>query len=316
MFQKDLVEQLGLTGTSYTAPSTVSRAVIPVNDSASGWSYIIGDETPAGGLFSTPSDLLKIGQSMLNHSFLSPLATRKWMKPVAHTADLRWSVGMPWEILRATPGNGTRIVDLYTKAGDLGYYGAVLAIVPDYNAGFVINVAGPNYAALLAAASDIVADIYLPALEQAAKQQALTNFAGTYKSSMMNSTLVLEVDQAKPGVGLTKFISNGTDLLPLLAALYANDGDTLDIRLYPSNLRTPAGNGQTKVPFLALFADADYSTSTGIFASTFSDGTWQVIDEWHYGNVGLDEFLFTLDEGGRAVSVSPRVLRTILGRVA
>lgn len=46
MFQKDLVEQLGLTGTSYTAPSTVSRAVIPVNDSASGWSYIIGDETP------------------------------------------------------------------------------------------------------------------------------------------------------------------------------------------------------------------------------------------------------------------------------
>lgn len=55
----------------------------------------------------------------------------------------------PWEIFRYTvPINGivntSRIVDTYSKSGDIGLYSTVFGLVPDYNIGFSVLTAGDN----------------------------------------------------------------------------------------------------------------------------------------------------------------------------
>jgi hypothetical protein len=53
---------------------------------------------------------------------------------------------------------------------------------------------------------------------------------------------------------------------------------------------------------------------TPIGPFTSSCITWVTVDSYIYGGVGLDEFVFALDENLSATSVSPRVLRIDLQR--
>ena len=68
--------------------------------------------------------MIKFGQAIMKHAQLSPAVTREWMKPVANTFVWQQEVGRPWEIQR-WPVAG-RIVDVYTKNGDLGKWCATL----------------------------------------------------------------------------------------------------------------------------------------------------------------------------------------------
>ena len=78
----------------------------------------LGDAGAAGGMFSSSRDLVKLGHSILNNAQLSSASTRRWLKPWGHTAVWQQDLGLAWEILR-WPVHG-RIVDVYTKQGDLG----------------------------------------------------------------------------------------------------------------------------------------------------------------------------------------------------
>ena len=78
----------------------------------------LGDAGATGGIYSSPSDMVKLGQSILNNTQLSPASTRKWLKPWAHTAVWQQAVGLAWEIARWPVDD--RIVEVYTKQGDLG----------------------------------------------------------------------------------------------------------------------------------------------------------------------------------------------------
>jgi hypothetical protein len=40
--------------------------------------------------------------------------------------------------------NASRIVDTYTKSGDVGLYSSLFALVPDYNIGISVLTAGDN----------------------------------------------------------------------------------------------------------------------------------------------------------------------------
>ncbi|RYP74952.1 hypothetical protein DL770_007505 [Monosporascus sp. CRB-9-2] len=65
---------------------------------------------------------------------LSPVQTRRWLKPVTFTSSAGMFIGGPWGILRAdniTPDE--RLVKFYTKGGDVGTYHAMLCPVPDYD---------------------------------------------------------------------------------------------------------------------------------------------------------------------------------------
>ncbi len=80
----------------------ISWALIPGDPTSFFWNVSAGDLTPAAGFYSSPSDLAKFGRAVLGSRQLSPAQTRRWMKPVSHTADPLTSIGAPWEISRYT----------------------------------------------------------------------------------------------------------------------------------------------------------------------------------------------------------------------
>ncbi|KAJ5674717.1 uncharacterized protein N7477_004651 [Penicillium maclennaniae] len=246
-------------------------------------------------------DMSIFGRAILNSSLLPRSTTRRWMKPLTHTSSLDYAVGAPWEILSF---GDERPIDLYTKSGDIGTYSCVLALDPDHGAGFVVLGAGDNTHVSLALASDLVSASLLPALEKAAKNHANTRFAGKYALNTGNSSITITTDDG-PGLAVTSWVNNGTDMFPGYMTLNGiSDPSQLSIRLYPTGLESP---GQ-----LSLSGDL----GTGIGPFTSSCITWVTVDSLVYGNVGLDEFVFKLDKNGNAVSVSPRVLRTVLPKTS
>lgn len=241
------------------------------------------------------------GRAILNSTLLPPAITRRWMKPASHTSSLDYAVGAPWEILSF--GN-ERPVDLYTKSGDIGVYSSVLALSPDHSVGFTILGAGDNSHESLALASDLVSAILIPALEQSAKNQAHQRFAGTYALANTNSSITLTTDD-EPGLLVTNWINNSSSMLTAFMVLNGiRDPSQLSIRLYPTGLESPG-----KISFRAVTPPA---LPPGIGPFTSSCITWVTLDSHVYGNVGIDEFVFNVDQSGNAVSVSPRALRTTL----
>jgi len=241
------------------------------------------------------------------------------MKPVTHTASLTLSVGAPWEIFRVQTPRG--LVDLYTKAGDLGVYSSMLVLSPDYDTGWVILSAADSLGtasrgALLIA--DLIADTFVPAFEAAAKERAVVNLSGTYKATNgLNSSITIVTDNY-PGLGIHRWISNGTDILAAYLA-YNGFGDrfTASVRLYPTSLFTSSPSEQA---FRAVFeilpkhATASYSGAGGGGVFSSNCYTWTGVDAISYGNVAADDFLFHYDEYGKAVSVEPRMFRVTLER--
>ncbi|KAK4986748.1 hypothetical protein LTR66_007781 [Elasticomyces elasticus] len=221
---------------------------------------------------------------------------------------LRLSVGMPWEIIRAIVND--RSADLYTKSGNIGAYSSVIVLVPDYAAGFVILGAEGNVPNDLTVLADIVSDKFLPALEQAARDQASTDFAGSYALDTMNSSITLAVEDGKPGIGIDAWISNGSDILAAVALLTGRTGHP-DVRLCPTGLMTQAGENQ-QVAFRALIPVTYSSGGNGYFSQVQYGDQWEEIDQAEYGQVAVNEFLFELDGEAHVLSVTPRALRVTL----
>lgn len=117
MITDDVFCPLEMDDSSYTLEANAS-GIIPVAADKSFWNVPLGDAGATGGIYSSPRDMVKLGQSILNHTLLSSASTRRWLKPWAHTAVWQQAVGLAWEIARWPVDD--RIVDVYTKQGDLG----------------------------------------------------------------------------------------------------------------------------------------------------------------------------------------------------
>jgi hypothetical protein len=263
----------------------------------------------AGGLYASIKDLSTVGRSILNNTLLSPATTRRWLRPITHTASLSYSVGAPWEIFSFQNIDG-RTVDLYTKSGDLGAYSSMTALLPDYNVGFTILAAGEGTTALVAALTDTVAQSLIPALEEAAREEADNVYTGTYRAqdtTKTNSSLVISIDDG-PGLIVEQWISNSVDMFQVVEAL--SGIDTPDIRLYPTGLQQKR-NGCLYQSFRAVFGSSENSGDS-IGPVTGSSITWELVDTYKYGNVGVDEFLYELDARTGVVNVLPRALRQTL----
>ncbi|KAJ5112335.1 hypothetical protein N7532_000380 [Penicillium argentinense] len=304
VFQNKLLQPLNLKHTFYTTPNS-SLGVIPNanGQGANFWNMDLGDEGPAGGIYSSANDMATLGRAILNNTLLDPLATRRWMKPATHTSSIAYGVGTPWEIVSFP---SPRLIDLYTKAGDIGTYSTVLALSPDHGVGFVILVAGTGGHAAAAMASDLASQIIIPAVEYIAKYEARKRFAGTYSANNgVNSSITITTDDG-PGLKVTNWISNSTDMFKSLASMRGtNDTTTISIRLYPTGLESSG-----EISFRALIPPNLGLNPIGPFTSSCI--TWVTVDSQVYGSVGLDEFVFALDSSSNAVSVSPRVLRIVL----
>ncbi|KAJ5504779.1 hypothetical protein N7463_007653 [Penicillium fimorum] len=295
----DVLKPLNLSRTFYNTPD-ISLGVVPDSDGQKYWNFAMGDETPAGGMYSSAKDMATVGRAILNSTLVSPGITRRWMKPTAHTSSLGYDVGAPWEILSI---GKKRPIDLYTKSGDIGVYSSVLALSVDHGVGFTILSAGNNTHSTVALASDLISAILIPALEQSAKDQAHQRFAGTYSLGASNSSITITTDNG-PGLVVTNWINNSDMLNAFMALNGISDPSQLSIRLYPTGLESPG-----RISFRAVVPPP---LPSGIGPFTSSCITWVTVDSHVYGNVGIDEFVFNVDQNGNAVSVSPRALHTTL----
>ncbi|KAH0843207.1 beta-lactamase family protein [Fonsecaea pedrosoi] len=309
VYRESIFSPLGMASSYSQVPnaSEYSQYVIPGNVTTAALTdgEALDVTVPSGGIFSTTNDLARLGTAILNGTLLDLDQTRKWMKPVTHTALLEYSIGRPWEIYRYTHPETGHVTDIYTKLGDSGYFGGYIALIPDFDAGFSIIGASslPERSLLTASIADLVTEKMLPALTAEAQAEARQGFVGTYTSDdeNLNSTLTLAINpQGKPGLVISNFVSNGTDVL---ASGLLGDSP---VRLLHSI--SDRANGR-----VAFRTSSFHVTSGGLFSRQYNANIdWLAGDSPTYGGIGLGLFVFDLDASGDAVAVSPAAWRTRL----
>lgn len=236
--------------------------------------------------------------------------TRQWLKPVSHTASLTYSVGSSWEILRSTyftPDN--RVIDLYTKSGGLGQYGSLIVLIPDYDVALVVLAAGDT--TIVDIVSEMVLDTFVPLIDAVARADSQKAYAGKYSSShSSNSTMMVLTTDSGPGIKVSQWLSEGQDFLALYNSFFGAPSDFVDMRLYPTNL-TSTTERAFRAVLQAFSADGSVSYVRGSGILSEPCATWYGIDGYVYGLVGLDDFVFAVEDG-RVVALEPRVLRQTL----
>lgn len=311
ILEEDLVKALKLNGTSYTIPNTTKNAVIlPLDGSMakSEWYQEFRYGNPDGGYFSSSNDMAAIGRAILTNSQISAAITNRWLKPRTFTSSpgTALAVGGPWEIFRA--GSSEYVYYLYTKEGDLDTYHTMFILVPDFNFGFTVLATGGDGDMSLPGAN-LVIDQIMPALEAIARDQADKNLGGTYRARQLDSSVMFETD-SHPGIKVTEWISNGTDLLKILA----NDAEGtavrgFDFRLFPNQLYTGG-----KVGFTGSMETLPVEHDPGVFSDPCQ--TWTGPGGTPYGKVDIGNFVFDVDTStGEAKRVKSEALRITLERV-
>ncbi|RAK81929.1 serine hydrolase domain-containing protein [Aspergillus fijiensis CBS 313.89] len=330
IYQTEVFDSLNLSSTFSSPPTsnvTQARAVV-AGPAAAGFYLEIPFTTPSGGIYSSTNDLATFGVSILNHTLLPETTTRKWMKPQTHTASLTASIGAPWEIVRVVSPTTGRVTDIYTKLGDSGYYGGIVALIPDYDAGFSILAASTSdqRSALTNVILDYITLSVLPALEAQAALEAAQNLVGTYVSEdpSLNSSVTIATDDSVGsssyfhGLRLTQWISNNTDLL---ASPYLSGYKPRLLLSIPKS--TPRG-----VAGEVAFQVSRFPQTYSYFASNAADlgvigpftGQYNTnLDFWstdtiYYGTRGLGTFVFTVDGDGKASAISPTAAKIKLER--
>ncbi|KAF4466945.1 beta-lactamase 2 [Fusarium albosuccineum] len=297
--QHSILDPIGMN-LSFTSKPSNSLGFIPTNDT--NWGIDIGVEAPTGALYSTITDLLALGTSILSYDMLSPAKTRKWMKPMSATSSISTFVGAPWEIYRSNNlTEDGRMIEFYTKAGDLFNYHSSIALIPDYDLVMVALVAGPEVSSstpyqLIGEAATAL----LPVVEQAGKAAAETQYAGTYSDVSTNSSLTLSTDNG-PGLSITKWQVRGVDVIA--TPMFSNDllENPPPVRLYPMNLST-ANKTTWRAVFQDLTADEAAAHDALFPWAEFSCGSWGVLDRIVYQFQGRDSFVFDMVDGGEGTS--------------
>ncbi|KAI0378988.1 beta-lactamase/transpeptidase-like protein [Hypomontagnella monticulosa] len=319
--QDKLIKPLGLNHTFYTTPQD-SLGIIPGGRWLTNWAFNMGNESPTGNMYTSSSDLSRAGRAILRSTLLPPSMTRRWLKPVTFSSDPRSGVGMPWGVrqLPLSKDMPYQFATTFNKAGALGKYSTLFAVIPDFNIGFSILAAGEFPASLTMDIADSLSNTYLPTIVNTARIQANYTYGGTYNSPdpAINSSLSIVVDTVTPGLSLSSWISNGTNLMWYSVALSQNvtkdywDKIQPSVRLYPTGLWDATPDGGKRVAFKAVFEDLSLPNATKPFTTDCS--TWVTVAGIMYGSKPLDQFIFNINAAGNVTSVENGALRNRLDK--
>ncbi|KAI3320158.1 beta-lactamase/transpeptidase-like protein [Xylariaceae sp. AK1471] len=316
LLKDTVINPLGLNNTFLRAPER-ARGVIQGNPDKTGWSFDLGEAAPAGNVYTSVGDLSEIGRAILDYRLLDPVTTRRWLKPFSFSTDPHASVGVPWGARRINvAGQPYRWITAFNKAGRISDYSSVLAIIPDYDIGISVLLAGElpgnaNFNLL-----DIIGEVLIPAVEEAARAEAGALYSGHYafaNTSQLNSSMTIKTDD-QPGLSVSQWISNGTDFAWVSTVLQNGYSPlTPRIRLYPSGLEAEGPDGSKRVVFKAVFEDADVaSKATAMFSTDCA--TWINVESVIYGSAAMDELIFNVDANGKVTSISSPSLRITLDK--
>ena len=93
--------------------------------------------------------------------------------------------------------------------------------------------------------------------------------------------------------------------------LQLSSGDELS--LFETDLRTAPPGKAGRVAFRGTLGFAKYKRNVGPFTDQVTtDVAWEDVDAFIYGGVSLDLFIFSVDEKGNALAVSPAATRATL----
>ncbi|SPO05485.1 uncharacterized protein DNG_08172 [Cephalotrichum gorgonifer] len=285
------------------------------------WDGDLGFLAPGGGFYSSTEDLTNLGKAILEHKILSPVETRKWIKPTEHTSALGQSIGGPWEIIRThkltTDG---RVIDLYTKSGSITDYVSMFVVIPDFDVTFALLMGGPDGSpTTVNLGAGMVSEILIPALDAASKEQARQKLVGTYADEESNSTITLNVDGG-PGLLVTDLVMRGVNVIEnylLYAGAEVPTDPSVKIevtpRLYPSGLQADG-----EVGFRALFNVGPIEESIAVekqlsFIPDASCMAFFQFERITYGMNTIEDFVFSVDEDGAVEEVTARFWRVTLG---
>ncbi|KAI1175651.1 beta-lactamase/transpeptidase-like protein [Nemania sp. FL0916] len=331
-FEEKLVKPLNLTHTFYTTPND-SLGVIPGGRYLTTWAFDMGNESPTGGIYSSTTDMAKVGRAILKSTLLPWPVTHRWLRPVTLSSDPYSAVGSPWGVRRISqphtviPRNASYDwTTTFNKLGSIGKYSALLAVIPELDIGFSIAAAGDIPASLVLDIADTLSDTYLQLLPAIAQAQANSTYFGEYRSAdaSINSTLFISVNNTLPGLGVGPWISNGTDMLSLAVALGQNitqdywERIVPSARLYPTGLWDPLPDGGRRVGFKAVFEDLsapDLSLADTHRPFTTDCSTWIYVGGIVYGSRPLDSFIFDVAANGTVLAVENAALRNRMVKV-
>ncbi|CAM1510986.1 Fc.00g084990.m01.CDS01 [Cosmosporella sp. VM-42] len=283
------------------------------------WNATLGFEAPAGQYFSTINDLHAFGDALLKHKILSPAKTRKWLKPVSFTASPGTFIGQPWEIWRTQNlTKDGRVIDIYTKGGDLITYHSILALVPDYDLVVTVLVAGPevNAGVVQLMVSNIVTAL-LPALEEAGKDQSKVAYAGTYSDAASNSSLTLSLDDS-PGFSVTNWTVRGVDIIDTYLSIgvpptFPTPPGLVRFRLYPSNIKTGHQSSWRAIFTIGTAEEIERAESQVAWPGALCN-SWSASDRIVYQLLAQDHFVFTESNGKIATELELVGYRVTLKR--
>ncbi|RKL44965.1 hypothetical protein BFJ72_g3615 [Fusarium proliferatum] len=323
VIKRDILDVVGMKHTYVDKTPPTDDLFIPVEEPT--WNATLAVFDSAGGIFSSVSDMLLLADGILSNKFLTPVQTRKWMKPEANTASWGYQVGGPWEILRGDNiTSDGRLIDIYTKSGDLGLYHSQAVLIPDYDIVISIMTGGLEASANSFVTGTILSKVLqnlLPVIEKVGRDDTKEAFAGDYEDKDTNSTITFAMDSG-PGLKIKSWQVRGFDVLNNIGnynfnALESNastETPYVDARMYPSNL---SKKGQTA--WRAVFdrtnstADAEYDSQ--LF---FKDGacqTWFQQDRMVYDYLPLDLFVFVEGEEGVSEAVKSPAFNVTLTKV-
>lgn len=145
----------------------------------------------------------------------------------------------------------------------------------------------------------MIIDELLPALDEAARVQADAAFAGTYTATNgLNSTITLATAPGIPGLSITEWVSNGTDLRRSWLQGIEH------FQMYPTNIVSKDGK---EISWRSTYVSVQ-DTGSPFDACP----SWVGIDRPTHGVFGVDEFVFHLGEDGKARGVEPKALKIVL----
>ncbi|KAF1348293.1 beta-lactamase/transpeptidase-like protein [Lizonia empirigonia] len=206
--EEAIFKPLNMSKSSLSLPPD-EAGVIPSGQNY--WDIKEGIQSPTGAIYSSSTDLSKYLRYILSH-FNGITHALSWFNPASPARGLNTFYGIPWEIFQTDRllKNSHRTVRFVTKGGGLPGYTSIIILVPEYDLGITVLVAGNGD--LLPKLRNIITEFIRPA-EQVAIRQLSDSYAGTYISSdkTLNSSVTLVADER--GLVVTEFISNSSDVL-------------------------------------------------------------------------------------------------------
>lgn len=252
---------------------------------------------------------------------MDEIRTKAWLKPRTHTSSLGISVGAPWEICRAN--NLTvdgRIIDVYTRVGDIPDYNALFVVIPDYGLSISVLSAGPesNLDTQLYIATRVLQPL-VRSFEAAGKAEARLKYAGTYENLQTNSSIELRIDD-QSGLHVKTWIMNGHDVLEDYASIssfgaLSSSSSYLSVRMFPTGLES-RNHSTWRAVYSTLEPSAVQAQENAVFFLQSGCRSWETIDNLVYGYNAFDDFVFGFNgTGDSTISITPRAFRQTLMRV-